>query len=75
MAHICMIIICITAHQRVIADYLPPISVNVWPYQCMSGKQSMCVSMYYIQSFFFSFYYSNNFYCIFSGQINHLYDI
>ncbi len=29
---------------------LPPISVNVWQYQCMSGNQSMYVSMYYIQS-------------------------
>ncbi len=30
MAHICMIIICITAHQCVITDILTEISVNVW---------------------------------------------
>ncbi len=37
------------AHQCGITDILTAISVNVWPYQCMSGNQSMYVSMYYIQ--------------------------
>ncbi len=42
----------------------------------MSGNQRMYVSMYYVQSYFFlNLYYSNYFDCIFSGQINHLYDI
>ncbi len=52
MAHICMIIICITAHQCVITDILTAISVNVWPYQCLSGNQSM----YSIQRFYYSNY-------------------
>ncbi len=43
MAHICMIIICITPHNSV---WLLTINSN----QCMSGNQSMYVSMYYIQS-------------------------
>ncbi len=40
-----------------VCDYwlLTAISVKVWPYQCMSGNQSMYVSMYYIQSYFFYF--------------------
>ncbi len=58
MAHICMIIICITpTHQCVITDILTAISVNVWQYQCMPGNQSMYVSMYYIQiNLFLSFF-------------------
>ncbi len=33
---------------------LTAIDVNVWPYQCMSGNQSMYVSMYSKQSIYFS---------------------
>ncbi len=42
-----------------VCDYwlLTAISVKVWPYQCMSGNQSIYVSMYYIQSYFFHFYF------------------
>ncbi len=59
-----------------VCDYwlLSTICVNFWQYQCISGYQSMYVSMYFIQSNFFlflSFYYSNESYCIFRGQINH----
>ncbi len=49
-------------------------SVNVWPYQCMSGNQSM----YYIQSifyFFISFITQIILIVFFSGQINPLYDV
>ncbi len=44
------------AYQYVITDILIAIIVNGWPYQCISGNQSMYVSMYYIQSYFFSFF-------------------
>ncbi len=40
----------------VITDILTAISVNDWPYQCMSGNQRMNASMYYIQSYFLSLF-------------------
>ncbi len=55
LALLYLIIICITAHQCVITDILTAISVNVWPYQCMSGNQSMYMRMSYIQSNVFLF--------------------
>ncbi len=65
-------------HQFVITDILTAISLNVWPYQCMSGNQSMYMSMYYIQSNAFSFFlFITQIILIvfFSGQTHNFYDV
>ncbi len=68
MAHICMIIICITPHISM--SLLTAISVNVW--------QSDYVREYvlaYIQNYFFLFITQICLIVFFNGQINHLYDV
>ncbi len=66
---ICMIIICMDAHQCVITDCNQceclAISVYVW----QSGY------ILYTKQILFFYYYSNYSYCMFSAQINHLYDV
>ncbi len=69
-------------YQCVITDILTAISVNVWPYQCMSGNQSMYVCTKYKVIFFLSFFLSFFLFItqiiiivFFSGQINNLYDV
>ncbi len=70
---ICMIIICMDAHQRVITDCNQceclAISVYVWQSEYILHTTQI---LFFINCFYFLLYYS---YCIFSAQINHLYDV
>ncbi len=63
-----------------VCDYwLTAISVHFWLYQCMSGNQSMYVSMYCLHTklFLSLFIFITQIILIvfFFGQINHLYDV
>ncbi len=74
MAHICMIIICITPHisVRLLTNSN---RVNVWKYQCMSGNQSVREYVLHTKLFFFLFITQIILIVFFSGQINQIYDV
>ncbi len=74
LAHICMIIICITPHisVRLLTNSN---RVNVWQYQCMSGNQSVREYVLHTKLFFFLFITQIILIVFFSGQINQIYDV